>query len=271
MKLIVMVSLLVFISWSCKKKTESVYLQQDQIRIVQPRLEATNQLIDSIAYLTARLKLEGSKIYYTTNGDDPTENTTEYKAPLKVLSPGTYKFRAYHPDWKESDIAEIKFYKRGIPIDTIIWNTNPNKRYQGVGSLTLHNNKKGALDFMNDQWLGFDTIADATVHLKHAVFVKSIHIGYLCDPGSWIFPPEGIMIKTSADGTKFTHKNVNLQPLDSMLPPTLKNVEITIGDTIKHIHVTVKNVASIPDWHEGKDNKAWLFMDEWVLNNNGIR
>ncbi|WP_242131407.1 chitobiase/beta-hexosaminidase C-terminal domain-containing protein [Aestuariivivens marinum] len=266
MMLKVMICFLAFIFFNCKLKPDSLFLQQDQIQITQPRLEATNQLIDSIAYLTASLKLEGTKIYYTTNGESPSENSNLYTSPIKVINPGTYKFKAYHPDWKESDIVEKVFYKKGIPIDSIIWHSNASDRYKGVGSLTLNNNKKGTVDFKDTQWLGFDTIAHATLQLKIESFVKSITIGYLSDPGSWIFPPAHITVKTSVDGNNFKKLSINLQSIDGISAPSLKHVDIPIGEDIKYVQVEVKNVSSIPDWHEGKGNKAWLFMDEWVLN-----
>ncbi|WP_242202170.1 chitobiase/beta-hexosaminidase C-terminal domain-containing protein [Aestuariivivens insulae] len=266
MKLKVIPCLLAIIVFGCKKGSENLFLQQDQIQIVQPRLEATNQLIDSVAYLTASLKIDGSKIYYTTNGDDPTEQSKAYTAPIKILKPGVYKFRAYHPDWKKSDVVETTFYKSGLPIDTITWHTTASDRYKGVGAMTLNNNKKGTVDFKDNQWLGFDTIANATLYLKNKAYVKSLTIGYLSDPGSWIFPPKSVKIRTSVNGGPFKDKTIELQPLESITAPTLKHIDIPVNDTINQILVEVKNVTSIPQWHEGKGNKAWLFMDEWVLN-----
>ena len=265
MKLKVMVCVLSCLVLSCKKTTEGAFLQQDEIQITQPRLEATNQLIDSVAYLTASLKIEGVKIYYTSNGEDPTEQASEYTTPLEVTQPSTYKFRAYHPDWKASDVVEKTFYKKGISIDTIVWYTNSSDNYKGVGAFTLNNNKKGSSDFKDNQWLGFDTIASATMHLKNKHYVKLLTIGYLSDPGSWIFPPEHIIIHTSVDGESFKNSTINLTPLDSISAPTLEHIHVPINDTIKHIKVEVKNTI-IPEWHEGKGTRAWLFMDEWVLN-----
>ncbi len=265
MKLKVTIYILAFLLLNCKEKAENFFLQQDQIRITQPRLVATNQLIDSVALLTASLKLEDTKIYYTTNGDNPTKQSAEYIEPIKVLKPGVYKFRAFHPDWKESEVVQKMFYKRGLSIDTIVWHSGASSTYKGVGAFTLNNHQKGVADFKDNQWLGFDTIANATMSLKEVTQVKSLSIGYLSNPGSWIFPPEKITIYTSKDGTNFKDKTVSIQHIDSLSAPSLKNIDIAINEDIKYIRVEVKNIESIPQWHEGKGTKAWLFMDEWIL------
>ena len=98
MKLKVILSLLAILLFNCEKKSENVFLQPGDIRIAQPRLEATNQFIDSSTYLTASLKLEGTKIYYTSNGAVPTQKDQEYTEPIQVMTPGVYKFKAIHPD-----------------------------------------------------------------------------------------------------------------------------------------------------------------------------
>ena len=266
MKLKVILSLLAILLFNCEKKSENVFLQPGDIRIAQPRLEATNQFIDSSTYLTASLKLEGTKIYYTSNGAVPTQKDQEYTEPIQVKTPGVYKFKAIHPDWKESDISEIVFYEKGIPIDSIIWKSNPHQRYSGTGKFTLSNNKKGSLNFQDSQWLGFDTIARASLYLDHPEFVNSLTIGYLSDPGSWIFPPESVTVQSTSDGIIYKDKTVVLTPLEKGSPATLKTIQVPIEDVINELHLEVKNVSSIPQWHEGNGTKAWIFMDEWVLN-----
>ncbi|QTE22213.1 chitobiase/beta-hexosaminidase C-terminal domain-containing protein [Polaribacter cellanae] len=265
LRVFVFVFILALLLLNCKKNKETSFLQENQVRITQPRLVATNQFIDSVAILTANLKLEGAKIYYTDNGENPTEKSTAYTKPIKVFKPGVYKFKAYHTDWKPSKIVEKVFYKRGFPIEKIVWDTKPSKKYKGVGLSTLNNNQKAGIDFKDEQWLGFDTIAKASLTLKNVTFVKSLNIGYLKDPGSWIFPPERIKVETSKDGIHFKNKTIEIQPLEKVSSISIEYADIEINEDIKFLRVEVRNTASIPDWHEGKGTKGWLFMDEWIL------
>ncbi len=267
MRLNVMMIVLVLVCLNCKEDTEKVFLQQDQIQIVQPRLEATNQLIDSItgATLSADLKLKGAIIYYTSNGETPSTESSRYTTPIKVTKPRIYKFRAFHPDWKASEVVQMAFHKKGLVIDTIVWHSQASQSYKGVGNLTLNNNRKAIVDFKDPQWLGFDTIASATMRFKKETYVQSLSVGYLSDPGSWIFPPEDVTVSISRNGTDFSSKTQKINPLESMSGPSLNTIDINIDAHVKAIKVEVNNIKSIPEWHEGKGNKAWLFMDEWIL------
>lgn len=49
---------------------------------------------------------EGSTIYYTLNGDDPDDNSTEYTSPIAIDATTTVKAIAYAPDLDPSAIAE---------------------------------------------------------------------------------------------------------------------------------------------------------------------
>ena len=46
----------------------------------------------------------------------------------------------------------------------------------------------------------------------------------------------------------------------------MMSFNIPIDREVSTLDITVKNLEQIPDWHDGKGNKAWLFMDEWIFN-----
>ena len=47
----------------------------------------------------------GVDIYYTTNGDDPTQGSTPYEQPIALNQSTTLKARAYNNGWTPSEIA----------------------------------------------------------------------------------------------------------------------------------------------------------------------
>lgn len=60
-------------------------------------------------YVKITPRLSGSKIYYTTNGEDPTkENSTEYEEPFGVYKNCTVKAIAVKDEWLPSDITETE-------------------------------------------------------------------------------------------------------------------------------------------------------------------
>lgn len=51
----------------------------------------------------------GATIYYTTNGNEPTESSTEYEEPITITEPVTIKAKAYKTDYLPSDIATFTY------------------------------------------------------------------------------------------------------------------------------------------------------------------
>ena len=195
---------------SVQQKKKKVFLQQEDIHISQPRVNVTNTIIDSFVTITASLRLHHTEIHYTSNGKEPNLSSPKYEFPIQVSKPRLYKFKAFHPDWKPSETSEITFYKKGYSIETIIWHSKENKQYKGQGITTLVNHKKALLDFNDLQWVGFDSIADATICFKESTFIKSLTIGCLNDPASWIFLPKSIVVSFSGKGTHFYKKELKI-------------------------------------------------------------
>jgi len=264
-KLIFLLSIILLIS--CKQKETKPLLQGQKVQLVKPRVSVSNQLIDSTVTISAELRVDNIKIYYTSNGEEPSKNSKLYKQQIKISEPGIYKFKAFHTSLKESETETVEIIKKGHAVESIVWNTQPNKKYNGKGKKTLINNSKATVSFTNKEWVGFDTIAKAAVFFKEKIFIKSIDIGYLNNPGSWIFPPQQITTHISSDGITFIEKEVlNIKPLEEMSDQKIENIRLLIDQEIKAIRIEVKNTQEIPSWHEGKGNSAWIFMDEWIFN-----
>ncbi len=261
MKLIIVV--LILLSFSCAKKEDtSHYLKQKEIALVAPRVEANSTIIDSMVTIQAELRLEGTKLYYTTNNTEPTEQSTLYSKPLTTKNAATYTFKAFHNDWKPSNSTTLKLYKKGIPLNNVLWHTQAHNSYPGLGETTLTNNKKASRQFRDSQWLGFDSIAKATINFEKETFIKTLIIGYLIDTKSWIFPPKDITILVNKKDTIAVTLNKHLE----IGMVALEDVPITINKDVKTITVAVNNTKQLPEWHPGKGLKAWLFMDEWIFN-----
>jgi len=262
MRFIKILCAIIFILFSCKEQPQIDFLQQNSIRLAQPRVIANKTFIESFVTIEANLKVENVIIHYTSNGDEPSLKSSKYKQPIQVSNPGVYKFKAFHRDWKPSEVTSLTLFKKGISADTILWHTKASEKYKGQGDNTVINQTKAGLNFTDNQWLGFDTTAIATVKFKEKTHVKSITISYLNDVSSWIFPPESIIIFVNND----TKKEDIIKPLSQIIDKKNETINIPIGAKIKSIKIQVNNLQSIPEWHEGKGQKAWLFMDEFIFN-----
>ena len=250
---------------SCTQKTESnpsVFVQQQEISLTSPRVTASNTIIDSMVTITAQLGLEGVAIHYTEDGSEPTENSTLYSAPITTKREGIYSFKAFHSDWKPSETTSLKLYRKGIVPRKIDWETKPHPTYLGLGETTLSNQKKATLNFRDQQWVGYDTIAFAKAYFDKTPFIKSMTIGYLIDTKSWIFPPEKVVLLLNQKDTI----QVDIPMVDKEAGSRLEDIQIPIHKEIEHIEIAVYNTSKLPTWHSGKGLKAWLFMDEWIFN-----
>lgn len=254
--------LLVLMIVSCAQRKTSVFLKTQELALSQPKVQANSSIIDSFVVLNASLRMDGIKLLYTKDETEPNQKSLLYSKPLKITKEGVYKFKAFHKDWKPSATVVTSLYQKGYKPDSIDWITKANEKYNDLGEQALINNRKGALDFMDKQWLGFDTVAKASLIFKETTFIKKITIGYLVDTKSWIFPPESISVCIN-DNERF---DVLVPPYVSPNSKMLGDATIFINKEVKKVEIVVNNRKKIPEWHPGKGLEAWLFMDEWIFN-----
>jgi|GEM_PF-5349000 len=247
------------------KEPPSHFLQQQEVALVPPRLAATATIIDSTVTLTANLRMPGVQIHYTTNGTSPTQHSPRYQTPLVIREAGEYTFKAFHEAWKPSEEVKMHFYAKGLVPAKLVYATQPSPQYPGVSVRALINHQKASLNFSDKQWVGFDTTAIAQVHFTPATRIGHMQLGYLSDPGSWIFPPQGVEISMTLRTGKIKKFKLDIPPLTRATAAKQATLKIPIAQEVSSMQVKVTNVKKIPSWHEGKGAKGWLFMDEWIF------
>jgi len=248
----------------CSQKEPKNYVQVNEIQLTQPKVFASNTIIDSSVVLTADLRMKDVQIFYTNDDTEPTQKSTLYQKSLTIKEPGEYQFKAFHSDWKPSETVSIDLFKKGITPDQIDWKTNAHPSYPDEDLLSLINHKKGSLNFRDIEWTGFDSIAKATMHFKERTYVSSVTVGFLIDTKSWIFPPHEISIYLNENQRFFA-----IEETADYIKSDLKELESSnffIDEELDSITIVIKNLQKLPNWHPGKGNKAWLFLDEFIFN-----
>lgn len=248
----------------CKHKDNISYLQTNVIRLSPPKITASTSLIDSFVTVNASLKLDGASIYYTQDGGIPNKTSTLFTNPLKVENSGTYTFKTFHPDWKSSAVSMLTLHKKGIDVSNGFSVSKPHSKYTGLGNATLVNQKKATLNFTDTQWVGYDTIVRGHINFKDETFITSLTIGYLSDMSSWIFPPNKVSILINNNPN--LKKEIILKTSDSLSTRKMDALIVPIHTKVNSLGIEIENTTSIPNWHEGAGSKAWLFMDEWIVN-----
>ncbi|WOD42663.1 chitobiase/beta-hexosaminidase C-terminal domain-containing protein [Hwangdonia lutea] len=262
MRLLMSLYFMLVLMVGCKHEKQPDFLQQNTISLAQPRVTTNKTFIDSFVTIQAQLKVDDVVIRYTSNGEEPSLNSEKYTQPIQAVNPGIYKFKAFHNHWKSSEVTKVELFKKGLSADGILWHTKASEKYNGQGEKTLINQTKATLNFTDSQWVGFDTTAVSTITFNKKIYVKSLTISYLNDAASWIFPPKSIIIFIN-DDLKEEHV---LEPLSQTVAKKNETKNITVEAEVESLKIQVNNLQSIPEWHEGKGQNAWLFMDEFIFN-----
>jgi len=99
--------------------------------------------------------------------------------------------------------------------------------------------------------------------LKKPTDIKTIRLRALQDIKPWIWYPSAVEYYASADGIDFRlfETVLNPNPVDSyelgVYP--FESIEPV---TTRFIKIVAKSFGTIPDWHLGRGNDSWLFIDE---------
>jgi len=141
--------------------------------------------------------------------------------------------------------------------------------YTGGGPKALTDGARAFPHYRDPAWQGFnqhDLVA--TVDLGRPMPLKTVCSDYLQEVQAGIFLPVRVAYAISDDGKQFrvvatvTH-DVPLKqpgPLVHRFSSKLKGV------TARYVRVRAGNVKTIPDWHPARGKKAWLFVDEILVN-----
>ncbi len=260
MKAIILTLLLVITPFYC-------FAQQYQLSKPLMRIEGGN-LFRKSTTVRMEFRLEGAHIHYTLDGTEPTIESKKYRRPLKVKSNNVIKARVFKEGFTPSETLESHVFKLGDPIQSIEISPQPPEAYAGDGSATLIDQQAGSTNFRDGKWLGYNkgpvvVILDLGKHKT----VEEIIISSLSSPGSWIMNPSLIQ-------SFFSHDGIHFQNGESIAPTPLttsdkggKTYYQLAGSENKsrYIKLVLQPIEQLPDWHPGKGNPGWLFIDEIIV------
>ena len=143
------------------------------------------------------------------------------------------------------------------------------QKYRANGVESLVDNIRGSQNFSDGNWLGFeenDFVAE--VDLGSFKTIKKIGLGCLQNQDSWIFFPKSVEISVSKNGKKFEPVG-KIETKAEQENSAVKKAAFTIlvkSKKAQYVRLIAKNVGKCPDWHKGAGGKAWLFVDEIIIN-----
>lgn len=205
------------------------------------------------------------KIYYTTDGSEPNANSDIYTEPLILEKSGIFKCFAA----KEGKVNSIARAVEIIKTDKFnnIELVNPfSENYAAEGELTLIDLERASENFKDGKWLGFEGVDfEVIVDLAKEKHIKLVKVGFLHQSGSWIFYPENISFYSSKDGKNFKKvKEIN-NPITKSTEDGITDFTAELNQNARHLKIKAKNMGVCPLWHAGSGGKAWLFVDEIIV------
>ena len=189
---------------------------------------------------------------------------------IKNSTPIYAKLQRNTPDGNmyESPVVVTNFHKRDQSIQLEL-KTQYANQYAASGENALIDGIRGGKEFRTGDWQGFYGEDVKTVLSFDSLrTIKEIGVSFIRDQKSWIFLPSSIEIEISKDGITFQSIPSIVIPKATPSDENPKTFEFRSkieSQSIKAIRYTIKNPGLCPDWHLGKGNKTWLFLDELIF------
>jgi predicted alpha-1,2-mannosidase len=201
------------------------------------------------------------KIYYSLNGGPlklyenyfSIKTTSAVKAfvvngrDTSAFSEGTFS-KMKHPEWKVS------------------YNYKYNRQYSGGGDEALIDGINGDENWRRGFWQGFQgKDVEMIIDLGKETKVGSFGVSVLQDVKSWIVYPKKVEFFVSIDGKNFKSgaNVVNTIQVDSMdSQKQLLNVIPFMPVKARYVKVVMQQYGKLPDWHPGKGEDSFIFVDE---------
>jgi uncharacterized membrane protein len=248
------------------------------LKLTPPILENEKQIITSVMPLKLKHYIHGTTIRYTLNGSDPDSLTSPvYDGKLEMDSDVTVKAKAFKPGWIGSDILQQHFFKSTYHPDSVELLTPADKKYKGEGGKTIADIEKGDINnFGNGKWLGFrENPMEAVMVFGKPIDAKSVTISALKNVSGYVMPPASVEVWGGMEEKelKLLGRIVPKQPTkEAVKDKNFVNTENLIiacnfkPTELRFIKLLLKPVAKLPDWHAGKKEKGWIFVDEVFVN-----
>ncbi|MEO6232318.1 MAG: chitobiase/beta-hexosaminidase C-terminal domain-containing protein [Ferruginibacter sp.] len=238
---------------------------QPAFQLAAPLLKYQSAFFSGSTLLEVNFNQPGSMVHFTLNGNEPTETDPEYLSPIKISKATVVKVKAFSNDFLPSETVSVHFMQDGKAISQMEFST-PDKSYTSSNPAMLYDNIGGITNLKSGTWLGYksDTVT-ITIQLKKKEKLKTILVDLLQDEGSWIFAPEhGFVYCYDEKSAAFvlSGEHINKQQIPS--PKQTVMLDIPINPTFKtnQLKLVLVPFNKIPDWHNGKGNHSWLFIDE---------
>lgn len=207
-------------------------------------------------------------IYYTLDGQDPTEKSLKYTKPFTIDQSVVLKTMAVHPDrTSKISVDTIRFNKATLKPVVLL---QPNEsRFSPDGPVVLVDGRNGNHSFDTGAWLAVaGNDLEAVINMQAETILSSASVHVYVRKDAWLFDARGFSVSVSSDNKNY--KEVASQEYKQMQESDSDGIiehELSF-DPYKATYVKIKVISekSMPDWHWDAGKAPFLLVDEIILN-----
>ena len=240
---------------------------QKAFQLAPPMLKYHSVFFKTSEMVSMQFAQPATKIFFTLNGKEPTQNDSYYNKPILIRKTfTTLKAKVFGNGFLPSETVAVTFIKDGLKIKSV-QATEPDEKHPGNGPQTLFDNEGGMPNSQSNNFMGYQTESVIiNVSLENKQKINSVFLDFLRDYGSWIFLPKYIRVYYFDDiNNKFqflAEKEIvadSSQQSSATVFEILNSTKKVLSNKIK---IALKPMSSILAWHPGKGQRGWMFIDE---------
>jgi len=240
---------------------------QNAFQLAPPMLKYHSVFFKTSEMVSMQFAQPGTKIFFTLNGKEPTQNDSYYTKPILIQKAfTTLKTKVFGNGFLPSETLAVKFIKDGLKIKSV-QTTEPNEKFPGNGPQTLFDNKGGVANNQSKDFMGYQTDSvTINVLLEKKQKITSVLLDFLCDYGSWVFLPQSIRVYYFDDIKNefrfLAEKEIGADSSQQGSTTVFEKLNANKKVLSNRIKILLKPLSSIPAWHPGKGQHGWMFIDE---------
>jgi hypothetical protein len=241
--------------------------ESEKLKLNTPILINETTVLEKDAKIQFKHSLQNVNIRYTLDGSAPdSANSLIYKEPLRIKNYGQVSVLATKDGWLASNVRNYYFFKSDIKAKSAQLNLPADPKYTGNGSETLIDGKQGdPINFKDKNWLGFrENNFEGEFSFEKPTKITGLTISYAEKTDAYIMPPVTVDIWVKIGGKPFEYfKKINVPQLTKLTINGTKGLDIKIDKAnVEALKVVASPLKKLPNWHPGKGDKGWLFVDE---------
>ena len=211
--------------------------------------------------------IDDSPIYYTLDGEEPTSSSMRYKAPIKLTQNCILKAKALGKRGAtRTFIEEVSYNKATAKPITFLQPAYSSYAY--AGAPTLVDGLKGNHNYRTGRWVGFaNNDFEVLIDLQKAMEISSVSLSTCVEKGDWVFDARGFTVSVSTDGESYIDVfDENYPAMKADDANKIYNHTLTFAPSqARYVKVKALVEHSMPEWHGAKGHRAFLFIDEIIV------